>query len=81
MLKAKNSKGHDDVDMCLVKLVIPYILKPLKHIFNNSLQKGAFPDSMNIARVISTGVYSKLARHKNSQTTGQCQYYLSFEKY
>ena len=38
--------------MCLVKLVIPCILKPLKHIFNNSLQKGVFPDSMKIARVI-----------------------------
>ena len=38
--------------MCLVKLVIPCILKPLKHIFNNSLQKGGFPDSMKIARVI-----------------------------
>ena len=37
--------------MCLVKLVIPYILKPLKHIFNNSLQKGVFPDSMEIAHV------------------------------
>ena len=35
--KSKNSKGQDDIDMCLVKLVIPYILKPLKHIFNNSL--------------------------------------------
>ena len=50
--KSKNSKGHDDIDMCLVKLVIPCILKPLKHIFNNSLQKGVFPDSMKIARVI-----------------------------
>ena len=38
--------------MCLVKLVTPCILKPLKHIFNNSLQKGVFPDSMKIARVI-----------------------------
>ena len=25
--KSKHSKGHDDIDMCLVKLVIPYILK------------------------------------------------------
>ena len=36
----------------LVKWVIPYIVKPLKHIFNNSLQKGVFPYSMKIARVI-----------------------------
>ena len=39
--------------MCLVKLVVQYILKPLKYIFNNSLQKGVFPDSMKIACVIS----------------------------
>ena len=38
--------------MCLVKLVIPCILKPLKHIFNNSLQKGFFPDIMKISCVI-----------------------------
>ena len=50
--KSKNSKGHDDIDMCLVKLVIPYIIKPLKHIFNNLLQTGVFPDSMNIAHAI-----------------------------
>ena len=36
--------------MCLVKLVIPYIIK---HIFNNSLQKGVFLDSMRIACVFS----------------------------
>ena len=50
--KTKYSKDHDSIDMSLVKLVIPYIVKPLKHIFNNSLQKGVFPDSMKIARVI-----------------------------
>ena len=50
--KTKYSKDHDSTDMSLVKLVIPYIVKPLKHIFNNSIQKGVFPDSMNIARVI-----------------------------
>ena len=48
MLKAKIQK----VMMCFVKLVIPCILKPLKHIFNNSLQKGVFLESMKIARVI-----------------------------
>ena len=50
--KTKYSKDHDSIDMSLVKLVIPYIVKPLKHIFNNSLPKGVFSDSMKIARVI-----------------------------
>ena len=43
---------YDSIDMSLVKLVIPYTVKPLKHIFNISLQKGVFPDRMKIARVI-----------------------------
>ena len=53
--------------MCLVKLVIPCILKPLKHIFNNSLQKGVFPDSMKIARVIpifKTGDAQKFSNYR-----------------
>ena len=40
--KTKYSKDHDSIDMSLVKLVIPYIVNPLKHIFNNSLQKKEF---------------------------------------
>ena len=50
--KSKTSKGHDGLDMCLVKKIIPYIVKPLKHIFNTSLQKGIIPDSMKKACVI-----------------------------
>ena len=30
--KAKYSKDHDSIVMSLVKLVIPYVVKPLKHI-------------------------------------------------
>ena len=50
--KSKTSKGHAGLDMCLVKKIIPYIVTSLKHIFNTSLQKGIFPDSMKKARVI-----------------------------
>ena len=46
-VKPKKSKGHDELDMCLIKKLIPYIVVPLKHILN-----GMFPDSMKIARVI-----------------------------
>ena len=50
--KNKKSKDHDDIDMCLVKKLIPHLVIPLEHIFNISLQTGVFPDGMKIARVI-----------------------------
>ena len=51
-VKPKKSIGHDELDMCLIKKLIPYIVVPLKHIFNLFLLKGVFPESMKIARVI-----------------------------
>ena len=47
-------KYHDDIDICIIKMVIPYsgILKYLIHTFSISLQRGNFPDNMKIARVI-----------------------------
>ena len=50
--KSKKFKDHDGIDMCLVKKLIPYLVVPLEHIFNISLQTGVFPDGMKIARVI-----------------------------
>ena len=50
--KHKKSEDHDDIDMCLVKKIIPHIATPLEHIFNTSLQKGVFPEGMKLARVI-----------------------------
>ena len=49
-VKPKKSKGHDELDMCLTKKLILYIVVPLKHIFNISPLNGVFPDSMKIAR-------------------------------
>ena len=51
-VKPKMLKGHDELDMCLINKLIPYIVVPLKHIFNLSLLNGVFSDSMKIARVI-----------------------------
>ena len=48
----KTSKDHDQFDLCLVKKIIPYIVKPLAHICNTSLMNGIFPDWKKIARVI-----------------------------
>ena len=50
--KSKKSKDHDDIDMCLVKKIIPYLVIPLEHMFNISLQTGVFPEGMKIARII-----------------------------
>ena len=47
--KSKKSKDHDQFDMCLVKKIIPHIVKPLAHICNTSLMNGIFPDRMKIA--------------------------------
>ena len=73
-VKPKKSKGHDELDMCLIKKLIPYIVVPLKHIFNISLLNGVFPDSMKIARVIPLTPRSFL-------TTDLFHYYRSFLKY
>ena len=52
-VKPKNSNGHDELDMCLIKKLIPYLLCISNaHIFNLSLLNGVFPDSMKLARVI-----------------------------
>ena len=76
--KSKTSKGHDDLDMCLVKKIIPYVVTPLKHIFNTSLQKGIFPDSMKKARVIYHCL--KVGMLKSFQIIGLYLYYRNFQK-
>ena len=38
--------------MCLVKKIVPYILAPLRHVSNLSLEQGVFPDDMKITKVI-----------------------------
>ena len=50
--KSKKSKDHDDIDMCLVKKIITYLVIPLEHIFNIALQTGVFTEGMQIARII-----------------------------
>ena len=77
MLKVKD---HDDVDVCLIKMIIPYagILKYPKYIFNNSLQNGDFPDNMKLVRVIP--ILRKDDVH-GILSTVQCLFYFSSRKY
>ena len=40
--KSNKSKDHDQFDMCLVKNIIPHIVKQMAHICNTSLMNGIF---------------------------------------
>ena len=59
-LKNKKSTGHDGIDNILLKNVIDFIVDPLVHIFNLSLNCGIVPDCMKISKVIP--VYKKGAK-------------------
>ena len=76
-MQKKTSEGRDGLDMCLVKKIIPYVVTPLKHIFNTSLQKGIFPDSMKKARVIPL---FKSGMLKIFQIIGLYLYYRNFQQ-
>jgi hypothetical protein len=43
-LKGKHSAGYDDIPECLSKQYIQLVKKPLKHIYNVSLNSGVFPN-------------------------------------
>lgn len=46
-----SSPGHDEISAKVVKSVLPYIVKPLTHIFNCSLLNGIIPSPLKTARV------------------------------
>ena len=50
-LKSNKSPGYDGISSNIVKNCFHSISSPLKHIFNLSIQKGMFPDSLKIAKV------------------------------
>ena len=56
-LNVKKSFGFDNIPARLLKDAADYIAYPLSYIFNMSLSKGVFPDTMKIAKV--TPVYKK----------------------
>ena len=62
-----NAKGHDGLDMCLVKKIISYVVTPLKHIFNTSLQKRIFPDSMKkrvLYHCLKVGMLKEFSKYR-----------------
>ena len=51
-IKSKSSTGHDGLSNKVVKEIIPFILTPLTHIFNLSLETGIVPHIYKTAKVI-----------------------------
>jgi hypothetical protein len=50
-LKNSYSASFDEIPEVVVKTSVHYIKKPLTHIFNLSLQKGLFPDSLKVEKI------------------------------
>ena len=51
-LDPRKAAGIDNLKPHIVKKVLPFILRPLCHIFNLSLSTGTFPDKLKLAKVI-----------------------------
>ena len=51
-LKNKGSAGVDGISNVLLKVIAPYIIKPLYKLVNRSLRNGTVPDSFKIAQII-----------------------------
>ena len=50
-LKTKKSSGYDEISFDIIKHVSPSAFKPMRYIFNLSIEKGIFPDQFKIAKV------------------------------
>jgi hypothetical protein len=51
-LPNKNSSGHDDLSIIILKHITDYICEPLSLIINQSLTTGIFPDKLKLAKVL-----------------------------
>ena len=49
-LKINKTPGYDDINFNIIKKCFGELLSPLKFLFNRSLEKGIFPDSLKIAK-------------------------------
>ena len=57
----KSASGYDDFQPLIVKQCKDIILDPLLHIYNQSFQKGIFPEQLKVAKV--TPIYKKESTH------------------
>ena len=51
-LKNKSSTGTDGISNVLLKVIAPYIIKPLYKMFNRSLREGSVPNAFKTAKII-----------------------------
>jgi len=51
-LKNSNSKGNDDISVNTLKSCNENLSKPLRMLFNKSIQDGIFPDNLKIAKIV-----------------------------
>ena len=56
-MKPKNSSGHDEISMKLLKYLELILYTPITLLVNQSLKTGIFPDRMKIAKIIP--IYKK----------------------
>ena len=50
-LKTKKSSGYDEISPDVTERISPSVFEPLRYIFNLSIEKGIFPDKLQIAKV------------------------------
>ena len=50
-LKLNKSPGYDEITFNVLKKCFSELCKPIKHIFNLSIETGVLPDKLKIARV------------------------------
>ena len=56
----KTSFGADGVSNVLLKVLAPYIIKPLYKMFNRSIRNGTVPAAFKIAKVINVNGISRV---------------------
>jgi ribosomal protein S16 len=56
-MAAKNSVGHDEIPIVIIKKNIDLLQEPLAHLYNKCYNQGIFPDQFKIAKIIP--IYKK----------------------
>ena len=50
-MKSNKSPGYDNISYNVIKIFFDSLCEHLKYLFNLSIEKGVFPDNLNIAQV------------------------------
>ena len=65
MMDNNKSMGHDNINPFLLKLALPYIVKPLTYIYNLSILNNVFPATLKKAKVIPLPKTNDLSEPNN----------------